>query len=110
VTTDAGPLLYVPGTHRAPMFPAFDNYPQTNLKTCRPEVTKAYDRHIDRLVEGKEQRPFLAKKGQVLLFHGMLVHGGAPITRPGKTRRSFVCHYIPTGANKDADIVGPFNW
>ncbi|MDB5379399.1 MAG: hypothetical protein JWR00_3845 [Rubritepida sp.] len=40
----------------------------------------------------------------------MLVHGGAPVENVDTTRKSFVIHYMPDGANRGADIVGPFNW
>jgi hypothetical protein len=42
---------------------------------------------------GMKPAPFLARKGQVLLWHGCLVHGGSPVADASKTRRSFVVHY-----------------
>jgi phytanoyl-CoA hydroxylase len=33
------------------------------------------------------------KKGDVLIWHGALAHGGSIITNPNQTRKSFVCHY-----------------
>jgi phytanoyl-CoA hydroxylase len=38
---------------------------------------------------------FSAKKGDVLLWHAELPHGGGEINKPGRTRRSLVTHYCP---------------
>jgi hypothetical protein len=35
IQADSGPLVYCPGSHRAPWFADFNNYPQTNLRNCR---------------------------------------------------------------------------
>jgi ectoine hydroxylase-related dioxygenase (phytanoyl-CoA dioxygenase family) len=53
---------------------------------------------------------FLAKKGDVFLWHGMTLHGGSEIENPQLTRKSFVIHYMPRGMNVFGRIVGPFNW
>jgi len=110
ITADSGPLVYYPGSHKEPMFPGFDNYPQTNLKTCNKATTEAYEAWLEKTAEKYERHQFLAKKGQVLLWQGMLIHGGDAVTNPEKTRQSYVCHYVPPGMKQDEKIVGPFNW
>ncbi len=40
---------------------------------------------------------FFAEKGDVLFWHGDLVHGGGKILNPEKTRKSLVCHYANCG-------------
>ncbi|HWW77766.1 MAG TPA: phytanoyl-CoA dioxygenase family protein, partial [Pyrinomonadaceae bacterium] len=45
VTEDAGPLVFYPGSHREPLFPKFDNYPQTNLRTASPREMDEYYAH-----------------------------------------------------------------
>ena len=47
---------------------------------------------------GLELESFLPKKGDALIWSADLAHGGAPITDPALSRRSFVCHYCPAGA------------
>lgn len=37
---------------------------------------------------------FQARKGDVFLWSGQMLHGGSPITEPGRTRRSIVFHYF----------------
>lgn len=110
ISADSGPLVYYPGSHREPLYEAFDNYPQTSLKTCLPETKAAYEANLDRLAEKYEKKQFLAKKGDILFWHGMLIHGGDGIKNPALTRKSYVCHYIPDGKNVEREIVGPFNW
>ena len=40
-----------------------------------------------------------ASKGDVVFFHGRLIHRGGPILEPGAFRHSFACHYIPQSFN-----------
>jgi len=49
---------------------------------------------------GIEPRPFLPKKGQALIWHSGLVHGGSPVKDPSKTRNSFVVHYDALRKNR----------
>jgi hypothetical protein len=56
-------------------------------------------RHLESLVQrsdqlGYEERTFLARKGDALIWAADLAHGGKPITK-GQTRRSIVTHYCP---------------
>jgi ectoine hydroxylase-related dioxygenase (phytanoyl-CoA dioxygenase family) len=57
------------------------------------------ERHVRSLEERAVQRgipkmPFAAKKGDVLVWHADLVHGGNPVSRV-TTRKSIVTHYCP---------------
>jgi len=40
----------------------------------------------------------------------MLVHGGAPVTRPGTSRKSMVIHYTVRGADRAKDNSGSVRW
>jgi ectoine hydroxylase-related dioxygenase (phytanoyl-CoA dioxygenase family) len=42
---------------------------------------------------GLPSKQFLAKRGEVLIWHSALMHGGAPPLSPERTRKSFVIHY-----------------
>jgi ectoine hydroxylase-related dioxygenase (phytanoyl-CoA dioxygenase family) len=48
-----------------------------------------------------EIKPELAliKKGDAVIWHPGLMHGGSPATKPGATRYSSVFHFAPTGVN-----------
>lgn len=110
IRPDSGPLEFYPGSHREPLFPAFDNYPQTQRRTAPPEVAAQYDNYVCEVAARYPKQVYLAQPGDALFWHGMLVHGGAPVESPGSTRRSMVIHYMPKGANRGPEIVGPFNW
>lgn len=105
---DSGPLVYYPRSHRAALFPQFDNYPQTNLRTVRN--MQEYSDYVVERSKDYERKLYFAKKGDVFLWHGMLIHGGSEVFNPKMTRRSYVCHYIPPGMDKISEIEGPFNW
>ncbi|MCW5891450.1 MAG: phytanoyl-CoA dioxygenase family protein [bacterium] len=110
VAADSGPLVLYPGSHRAPFFPGFADYPQTNLRTADAAGTAAYHRYVEKVAARFPRKEFLATKGQVLFWHGMLVHGGAPVARPGSTRKSMVLHYTVRGADRAREVQGPFRW
>jgi ectoine hydroxylase-related dioxygenase (phytanoyl-CoA dioxygenase family) len=57
-----------------------------------------------------EEHAFLAHKGDVLFWHGMLIHGGQAIRSPDTTRRSYVVHFIPDVADVADSVTGPTNW
>lgn len=110
VLAEAGPLVFYPGSHKRPLFSGFTDYPQTNLRTASQDLIKHYQHHVNLEAERHEKKTFLAKKGQVLFWHGMLIHGGDPIVTRGLSRKSMVVHYSVEGVNKFSEIKGPFNW
>lgn len=110
ITPDSGPLRYAPGTHRSSHFPPFDNFPQTQLRTCSSDLHDEYHRFTNDLAQAHGVKPFLGKKGDVFLWHGMLIHGGSSVENPQATRRSMVIHYLTKGVDQTEKIVGPFNW
>lgn len=108
ISPDSGPLIYYPGSHREPLYPKFDNYPQTNLRTAiKPEEYSAY---VAERSKCYERKLYMAKKGDIFLWHGMLIHGGSPVSNRQLTRKSYVCHYIPPGMDVSSQVKGPFNW
>jgi len=104
VHPDAGPLVYVPGSHRIPLYTFNDG---THHAT-REEGADWYD-YIDVQIRlrGLKERTFLARKGDVFIWHSDLVHGGSPIADPRRTRSSLVCHYFTESdcMERGADIV-----
>ena len=46
------------------------------------------------------------EKGDILFFHGRLIHGSLPNRSVNRFRKTFICHYIPkrsTSYNKGYD-------
>ncbi len=108
IRPESGPLVFYPGSHREQLFPGFDDYPQTNLRTAADP--NEYSEYVARRSQLYERRTYCAKKGDIFLWHGMLIHGGSPVVDPRQTRRSYVCHYIPPGMDVSGTVKGPFNW
>lgn len=111
ISPDSGPLRYVPGSHREPAWPPFANHPQSTLRTCPLSDYEGYYKYTNAIADSLGgARPYLAKKGDVFLWHGMLVHGGSAVNDPALTRKSMVIHYLVDGVDQTDRTVGPFNW
>jgi ectoine hydroxylase-related dioxygenase (phytanoyl-CoA dioxygenase family) len=59
-----------------------------------------YEDRIEQLIaaEKLEKKTFLAKKGDVFIWHANLLHGGNPMNQPELTRKSMVFHYYTKDA------------
>jgi ectoine hydroxylase-related dioxygenase (phytanoyl-CoA dioxygenase family) len=96
ITEGSGPLLYAPGSHRYPWHEFEEDTITLSAKggPKRQEWTAARAQMLEQL----EVQRFTCKAGDALIWHGGLLHGGAKVTDPDSTRRSFVVHYS-TAAN-----------
>jgi phytanoyl-CoA hydroxylase len=110
ITHESGPLEYYPGSNRTPLFAEFSNYPQTNRRTSDPEQSKRYDEHVVNLAKSFQKHELLIKKGDVMFWHPMLIHGGCPRLDRLATRKSYVLHVIAEGCDVGGRVKGPFNW
>lgn len=106
----AGPLGVFPGSHRVPIWPGWNNYPQTNLRTCHLDTRAKEEQYLKDAVKGWERVPLPVKKGDAILTHGLLIHGGDKIRDRQTPRVSAVIHYTVPGGDKTHEIEGPFNW
>ncbi len=93
-----GSLLYYPGSHRIPLFD-FGNG-SVLYKNDDPKKIDAFEKYLAKECAKLPAKPQIlrAKKGDVLLWHGALVHGGSMTQKKERTRRSFVTHYSTQGA------------
>lgn len=101
VHPDAGPLVYYPGSHKIPLYCFNDG-----THHAAPEEEADWFDYVDvqiRLRRLKERR-FIAKKGDVLVWHANLVHGGSPIKDSSRTRSSLVCRYFGETACRDRGL------
>ena len=91
----SGPLYYYPGSHRLPYVMTTDYDSGNTALTIGDNSNRRYEDKIEAIIreKGLEKRLFLARRGDVLIWHANLLHGGSPIATPGATRRSMVCHY-----------------
>lgn len=98
IDPEAGPVIYYPGSHHIPPF-VFSHGRIDAVAEEMPDCSAYYRREVE--ARGLRAVPFLGRKGDVLVWHCQLLHGGSPISCPGRTRSSLVVHYW--GSN----CVGP---
>lgn len=110
---DSGPFEYVPGSHRvfppirqekmfAKMKPGArhdPNWPKYSEEILTPMFEELMDDY------GMERKKFIAKKGDVLVWHARLLHRGSPPNIPGTERRSLIAHF--SGINHRPDMPHP---
>src|SRR5712691_11313270 len=91
----SGALVYVPGSQKLPFYEfAPGEYMFDGGRMGDREARVAMEFHAEESKRrGLEPRLFLAPRGEVLLWHSALLHGGAPVTDESLTRKSFVVHY-----------------
>jgi len=98
IESGSGELIYYPGGHRIKEY-SYANGTSKHWFSERDghEAHQAHYRHLQdeaaRL--GLALARFAPKKGDALLWHAELPHGGGEITIPGRSRRSLVTHYCP---------------
>lgn len=100
VQPGSGELTYYPGSHRFGEHLFAGRYRNWNRERDGEAEKRSYlaGLHDKAHAAGIELVPFLPRKGDVLVWSADLAHGGAPITDPTLTRKSFVCHYCPASA------------
>jgi ectoine hydroxylase-related dioxygenase (phytanoyl-CoA dioxygenase family) len=94
IDMDNGPLVYYPGSHKLPELrmkdlglpPGGEHYPE-------------YEKLLTEYVEDQGLEPAYGTiaKGQALIWHANLLHGGAPQNDMERTRHSQVTHYFFEG-------------
>lgn len=94
----SGPLVYVPGSHRLP-------YYQFEPGEWRLDNARFGGREKEAMLEmaefdrrqaeehGLKPEVFTCKRGDALIWHASLLHGGAVVEDPSLTRKSFVVHF-----------------
>jgi ectoine hydroxylase-related dioxygenase (phytanoyl-CoA dioxygenase family) len=94
ISADAGPLTYLPGSHRWPIL-SNAMIGRRGFEGERELAQAPFETAWNALVEhsGLHQEIFLAKKGQALIWAANLLHGGSPQTDPTRSRWSQVTHY-----------------
>ena len=92
---DCGALAYVPGSHKLPYYEFRPGQYMFDGNTMGGEdiaAAFAFDEEQCRK-HGLETRLFTPKRGEALIWHASLRHGGSPLLDPSLTRKSFVIHY-----------------
>ncbi len=89
-----GPLVYYPGSHKLPVMSMQD----LGLEPGAAQYP-AYEQAIRDIIEREGLQPEYGtlRKGEALIWHANLLHGGAPRRDPLASRHSQVTHYYFEG-------------
>jgi phytanoyl-CoA dioxygenase PhyH len=99
---DSGPLVFYPGSHRLPV--VFSKDVGISESDFRREGYRAYHQKYEPYIqsviaEGRlEPHYFHARKGDVLIWHANLLHGGSQRRNLQFSRKAVVCHFFVKGA------------
>lgn len=95
VALDNGPLHYYPGSHTLPYYLNKDYNNEGNFIMIGDKNYTEYEKMIEEKIRENalEKKIFIAKAGDVLIWHANLFHGGEPHLNKQKTRKSVVFHY-----------------
>lgn len=97
VTPGSGELIYAPGSHRLPDWDFGGDKKHWNPVDDGPDIHNEWARHLAAQAKADSRgiQHFLPKKGDILIWHADLAHGGSPIRDPSLTRQSLVGHFCP---------------
>ena len=102
IHADSGPLVYYPGSHRWPYL--FSHNVSISESEFQREGYRTYQAKYEPKIReliaegGIEPHYFEAQRGDVLIWHANLVHGGSPRHDLQRSRRAVVAHYFGKGA------------
>ena len=108
IDIDCGPLHYYPGSHKLPYLLNAGYERGGNIMTVgADENYLKYEERIGGIIREQkiEKKIFTAEKGDVLIWHANLIHGGEPIARKGSSRKSMVVHYFAEDVVKYHEIT-----
>ena len=86
-----GPLSYYPGSHKIPPYQFSSGSTivvENELAVFRDYIYQEIDKR------GLQPETLLAERGDLLIWHSQLFHGGSKIADKTKTRKSLVTHYF----------------
>ncbi len=100
IQPDSGALHYYPRSHKLPyvMNREYDNIGSRHK--LGDKTYSDYENKIEEVIQKNQfkKETFLPKKGDVLIWHANLLHGGNKLSNKGSTRKSMVFHYYAQDA------------
>lgn len=98
ITADCGPLHYYAGSHKLPYLMNADYDNEGTTMKLGDKTYSDYEDAAEEVLQKTDYKKevFLAKKGDILIWHANLLHGGEAINDDNSTRKSMVLHYYST--------------
>ena len=107
IDLENGPLFYYPGSHKLDYL-MNSNFAHGGNKWLIGETNKEkYAEAIEKLIEENnfEKKIFTASKGDVLIWHANLLHGGSKVINKTRSRKSMVMHYFASDVIRYHEIT-----
>jgi hypothetical protein len=112
ISPDCGPFEFVPGSHKWPLTRRDKVLADCPVKTTAadpawPSKTQGWvSEIIAREIKNQDAKVerFLAKEGDVLIWHGRLAHRGSLPRVPGTPRHSMIAHYSAIEKRPDMKV------
>ena len=97
VQPGSGELMYLDGSHRLPEYLYSGKYKHWDAQRDGDDEHDEWRRLVYANAErmGLQEKTFLPRKGDVLIWSADLAHGGSAVSDPSLTRKSLVGHYCP---------------
>lgn len=100
IAEDNGPLHFYPGSHKLPYYLNSDYDNEGNSWLIGDKTYQEYEKMLQKKIQELQLKKelFTAKKGDLIMWHANLIHGGEPHLNKEKTRKSMVFHYYKEDA------------
>jgi len=111
IAPNSGPLVYYPGSHKLPCLLSEDLGIASGVGDYSG-YSAQYEPAVQRQIAESGLKPeyFLGKKGDLLIWHANLLHGGSPRRDHTLSRKALVCHYLAEGVVSYHDIFGTLTY
>lgn len=105
--SENGPLFFYPGSHKLKYLMNGDYKHGGNKWFLGKNAKKNYVEAVEKLIEEHklQKKFFYASKGDVLIWHANLLHGGSIVSDYTRTRKSMVMHYYGTNVIRYHEVT-----
>ncbi len=96
ISIEQGPISYYPSSHLLPYITNADYENVSNNILLDGDANKKFEEKTATIIKENnlQKEIFLAKKGDMLIWHANLIHGGEPQLNKALTRKSMVVHFF----------------
>jgi hypothetical protein len=107
VSENAGPLFYYPGSHN--FFNSEKSLTDLYL-SCNKDLNTMFSKMREAVEVNLKPVRLILKKGDAVIWHPGILHGGTLANDPFATRYSAVFHFAPLGVNVRMNDTFPMNF
>lgn len=100
---ESGPLVFVPESHRYPWYEFVEGDVYVDKSKDTEGARREFREQYLRIMKEKNHKTqeLIINKGDLLIWHGNLLHGGAKVKDSQRTRKSLVTHYSVASGKTD---------